>query len=213
MSQVNDSAAFRNWLIAGAAAAIVVVVCIAYVDRSTAEFFEGHLRHTAAWVWIARALAPIDLAMVTALLFLLACGAWTLSGRALAQWTQAPLLCCWAAMWATAAEIIFKRIFGRAWPDPTYVQGHLYGFHLLHGGPNWESFPSGTAAVSCAIAAVVWIVRPRRRLIAVLIAVLLCVAVVVTNYHWVSDVVAGAFLGVSIGWMTVRLQRWQRGLG
>jgi membrane-associated phospholipid phosphatase len=212
MSQVNESPEFRNWLITGAATAIVVVVCMVYVDRSTAEFFESHLRHTTAWVWIARSLTPLDLAVVTALLFLLVCGAWTLSGRALRPWTQTPLLCSWAAMWATAAEIIFKRIFGRAWPDPTYVQSHLYGFHLLHGGPNWESFPSGTAAVSCAIAAVLWIARPRRRLLAVSIVILLCVAVVVNNYHWVSDVVAGALLGMSIGWMTVRLQSRQRGL-
>jgi len=39
----------------------------------------------------------------------------------------------------------------------------------------------------------------------VFLAVLLCCGVVVTNGHWLSDVIAGAFLGASIGWMTVRL--------
>jgi hypothetical protein len=38
------------------------------------------------------------------------------------------------------------------------------------------------------------------------VVVFLCVAVVVTDYHWVSDVGAGVFLGASIGWMTVHLQ-------
>jgi hypothetical protein len=33
--------------------------------------------------------------------------------------------------------------------------------------------------------------------------VLICGGVVVTNEHWVSDVIAGAFLGASIGRMTV----------
>jgi membrane-associated phospholipid phosphatase len=109
-------------------------------------------------------------------------------------------------MWATAADIIFKHFFGRAGPDP-YIQSHLYAFRLLHGGPLWESFPSGTAAISAAIASVLWIMMPRSRAISVMIVVLLSTAVVITYYHWVGDVIAGAFLGVSIGWMTVHLHR------
>jgi membrane-associated phospholipid phosphatase len=110
-------------------------------------------------------------------------------------------------MWATAADIIFKHILGRAWPDPAYIQNHIYGFRLLHGGTQWESFPSGTAAISAAIASVLWLEMPRWRAMSAVIVVLLCVAVVITNYHWVGDVIAGAFLGTSIGWMTVQLHR------
>lgn len=207
---MSDNAAFRTWLFAFAATAIVVMVCVAYVDRPVATFFDGHLRHTAAWVCIARALAPLDLAVVMALLFLLACGTWVVSGRSLGSWTQTPLLCSWAAMWATAADIIFKRIFGRAWPDPAYIHDYLYGFRPLHGGPHWESFPSGTAAISAAVASVLWIVVPRWRAAGAAIVILLCVAVVITNYHWVGDVIAGVFLGASIGWMTVRLRQSPR---
>ena len=108
-------------------------------------------------------------------------------------------------MWATAADIILKDVFGRAWPDPSYVQNHLYGFHLLRGGPHWQSFPSATAAISAAIVSVLWIVMPRWRAIGLLTVVLLCVAVVITDYHWVGDVIACTFLGTSIGWMTVQL--------
>lgn len=141
---MSDNIAFRNWLFAFVATTIAVVGCIAYVDRPVAEFFDGHLRHTTTWVWLDRALAPLDLAVVTALLFLFSCGIWVMSGRLLSSWTRKPLLCSWAAMWATAADIILKHIFGRACPDPTYIQNHLYGFRLLHGGPPWQSFPSGT---------------------------------------------------------------------
>jgi membrane-associated phospholipid phosphatase len=103
------------------------------------------------------------------------------------------------------ASIIFKRIFGRAWPDPTFVQNRINGFLLLHGGPHWHSFPSGTAAISAAIVSVLWILQPRWRALGALTVALLCSAVVVTNHHWVGDVIAGTFLGTFIGWMTVRV--------
>jgi membrane-associated phospholipid phosphatase len=201
---MSNKAALRFWLLAFAATAIPVAVCIAYVDRPVAEFFDEHLRHTTSWVWIQRVLAPLDLVVAVALLFLLGCGIWTALGRALASWTRTPRLCSWAAMWATLASFVFKRIFGRAWPDPAYVQNHVYGFHLLHGGSHWQSFPSGTAAISTAIVSVLWMLMPRSRTIGALTVALLCVAVVITNYHWVGDVIAGIFLGALIGWMTVQ---------
>lgn len=207
---MSDNAAFRIWLFSFAATTIAVVLCIAYVDRPVAIFFGAHITHTAAWIWFSRALAPLDLVVVMALMFLLGCGTWVISGRSLPSWTQTPVLCSWAGMWATAADIILKHIFGRAWPDPEYIQNHVYGFHLLHGSEHWQSFPSGTAAISSAIASVLWIMTPRWRATAAVIVILLCVAVVVTNYHWVGDVIAGVFLGTSIGWMTVRLQRTRR---
>ena len=207
---MNGETAFRNWLLTSAATMTAVLICIVYADHPIAEFFDKHVRHTEIWIWIARALAPLDLAVLIALLFLLGCGTWVLSGRSLPLWTRTPLLCSWATTWATAADIIFKRIFGRAFPDPTYIQDHLDGFHLLHGGPHWTSFPSGTAIISSAIASVLWLVTPRLRLSGVAILTLLCIAVVVTNFHWVSDVVAGVFLGSSIGWMTVRLDTSSR---
>lgn len=160
---------------------------------------------TAAWVWMDRALAPLDLTLAMALLFVLACGIWASSGRLLPLWTRTPRLCGWAAVWATVATFVFKRLFGRAGPDPAYVHDHLYGFRLLHSGPHWHSFPSGTAAISVAIVSVLWILLPRWRALGVLIATLLCVTVVLTNYHWVGDVIAGTFLGAFIGWMTVRV--------
>jgi membrane-associated phospholipid phosphatase len=202
---MRDNVALRSWLFAFAATAIAVVVCIAYIDRPAAEFFNTHLRHTTTWIRLDRALAPLDLVVVAALLFLFGSGIFVMSGRRLGSWTRTPLLCSWAAMWATAAVVIFKHVFGRAWPDPTYLQNHLLGFRLLRGSPHWDSFPSGTAAISAAIASVLWIVMPRSRAGGALIVALLCSAVVVTNYHWVGDVIAGAFLGASIGWMTVQL--------
>jgi membrane-associated phospholipid phosphatase len=196
---------FRIWLGGLGATTFAVVVCIAYIDRPVAEVLDRQFRHTQGWIWLDLALRPLAAAVLLSLLFLFACGTWAVWGGRLAGWARTPLLCSAAAVWATAAEIIFKRVFGRAWPDPTYVQNHLYGFHLLHGGAQWESFPSGTAAVSAAIMSVLWIKTPGWRFAGTFAVATLSAAVVICNYHWVSDVFAGAFLGVTIGWMTVRL--------
>jgi len=109
-------------------------------------------------------------------------------------------------MWGLAAEIILKSIFGRSGPDPAYVQSHLYGFHFLHGNLRDSAFPSGHAIAAAAVVTVLWIVAPRLRIPCVLLAAAILSVMLVNNFHWVSDMIAGAFLGTSIGWMTVRLQ-------
>jgi membrane-associated phospholipid phosphatase len=202
-----DERESRLWLLTSALCVIAVVVSVSYVDRPAAVLFNTYVRHTELWGWLNRLLAPFVLVPVAALIFPLGLGCWLLSGRQIGTWALKPLLCSWSAIWALAAEFVCKQIFGRAWPDPAYIENHLYGFRFLNGGPSWNSFPSGTATISAAIVATVWLVAPRLRLPSVLLAVLLCGGAVVTNGHWLSDVIAGAFLGASIGRMTVLLLR------
>lgn len=202
---MTDKAAFRSWLRALALCVVAVGLCMAYVDRPLAEWLDAHLRHTEFWTVLNLALYPSLVVVVAELFLLLGCGISLISGRSLPPWAIIPILCSWATMWAVASEIILKRIFGRGWADPTFIRDHLYGFHFLHGETHWDAFPSGTATVSFAILAVLWILKPRWRAAATAAVVLLSVAVVIGNYHWLSDVIAGWFLGVTIGWGTVAL--------
>jgi membrane-associated phospholipid phosphatase len=200
----NDKAALRNWLWTFAATATAVAVCAAWIDRPIAEFADAQLRHTAAWVWIAHALAPLDAVVVVFGLFACLCGVWAIFARPLPPWTQTPLLCALAAVGATVACFFLKHFFGRTSPDPAFIQGHLYEFRLLHGGFHRQSFPSGTAAISTAIVSVLWVTAPRLRAVGGLIVVMLSAAVVIANFHWVGDVIAGVYLGALAGWAVVR---------
>lgn len=202
---MNQPTAFRCWLTGLALCTVAVGVCVAYVDRSLALFFDAHIRHTNLWIWLDVALFPFVAIVGAAFIFQCACGVWLIAGHQLQAWTEIPFLCSWSAIAGVASEIILKRIFGRGWPDPTFIQNHLYGFRFLHAGWHWDSFPSGTATVSAAILAVLWILRPRWRVPGVVVVFFLMAAVVVMNYHWLSDVIAGGFLGLSVGWSTVRL--------
>jgi membrane-associated phospholipid phosphatase len=202
---MTSESAFRYWLITVALCIVAMAVSMAYVDRPVAEFVEAHIRHTQFWDWLDRALSPFVFVVGAALLCFLGCGVWLISGHELPTWTETPFLISAAVMWGIACEIGLKHIFGRGWPDPTFVQQHRYGFRLLHGDRYWDSFPSGHATVALAILSVLWILKSRWAVPVTPIAALLLAALVLGNSHWLSDVIAGAFLGASIGWMTVRL--------
>ena len=202
---MTRKAAFRFWLLTLALCVAAIALCIAFVDRPVAEFVETHIRHTEFWDWLDRAMHPFIFVVGAALLFFLGCGVWSISGRELPTWTETPFLISAAVMWGIACEIGLKHIFGRGWPDPTYVQQHRYGFRLLHGASHWDAFPSGHTTVALAILSVLWILKSRWAAPVTPIVVLLLAALVVGNFHWLSDVIAGTFLGASIGWATVRL--------
>jgi len=185
--------------------AAAVVVCIAYIDRPVADFMDTHLHQTRVFFWFARALDPLVAAVVLGLFFLVVTGCWLLAGHRLSSWTQTPLLCSWSMVWALSSVVVLKRIFGRYSADPDYVQDRIYGFDWLHGVHGRDAFPSGTTAVAAAILIVLWIRIPRLRAVWAAMLALIAAGLVATNYHFVADVIGGAFLGVSIAWMTVLL--------
>lgn len=196
---------FRYWLIAFALCVVAVFICFKYVDRQTVDFVQANIAGTKAYSWLQRSLSPLIAVVVAALAFLLAIGCWAISGRRLSSWTATPLLCSWAAMWGLGAVTILKRFFGRTSTYLPFTPDRFYGFHLMSGGPDLESFPSGTTTVAASIIAVLWILFPRLRVVWAIILAYIAVAVVLTNNHFVADAIAGCFLGASIGWMTVRL--------
>jgi membrane-associated phospholipid phosphatase len=179
--------------------AAAVLVCVRYVDRAVAEFADAFLSHAMAWIWLDRILRALDLVVIAALVFPLGCGLRVAAGFQLPRWIAVPFRCSWAAIWALAADIALKRVFGRSSPAPDYIQMREYRFHFLHGGATGGSFPSGAAAISVAIAAVLWHAIPRWRWLISLLIGLLLAALVAGNFHWVSDVIAGAFMGATIG--------------
>jgi len=197
--------------VAFAICAVVVPLCMAFVDRAVAEYADDHVVRSDAGLLVQHALSGLEGLALVALLGLLAEGIRAMAGRPASPKLRTLVLCCWAVLWAVAAEIILKRVFGRGWPDPTYIGEHQYGFHWLRGGQDWESFPSGTAMVAAAIVAVFWSREPRwrarRRVRAIGTAcvILIAAGLVAVNDHWVSDVIAGAFLGSLLGYLTVLL--------
>ena len=209
---MSNPGGLQRWLLAWVLCVLTVVLSVIYVDRPVADFVDANLRHTALFRLLEQALRPLIVTIGIALVFLLGVGCWRMTGRPLPSWTRAPLLCSASVIGTLAVVLVFKHIFGRVQPhlwtgDASHVHHGVYGFFLFHGGREYTAFPSATAALSGAVFEVLWIMFPRLRFLWVLTFVVITLAVLLTNGHFVADLIAGGFLGVSMGWLTVRLQK------
>ncbi len=111
-----------------------------------------------------------------------------------------------ALLLATALKDELKVIFGRLWPA-TWINNNLswlhdraYGFNFFHGNnAAYQSFPSGHTAAIFAVMSVLWIVYPKYRWLSVLTCTMVISGLIVMDYHFVGDIIAGAFLGTICG--------------
>jgi membrane-associated phospholipid phosphatase len=134
-----------------------------------------------------------------------------LSGRALSRLQTCAMLCSLSLIVAEITKSQLKLMFGRTWPDtfindnPSFLRDGVYGFNFFHGGRGYASFPSGHTAVTCAVIAVLWIYYPRWRPFYALAVLAVGIGLIGANYHFLADVIAGGFVGISSGWMLTSL--------
>ncbi|MDI1346986.1 MAG: hypothetical protein PSV22_23275, partial [Pseudolabrys sp.] len=62
-------------------------------------------------------------------------------------------------------------------------------------------------AVTCAVISVLWMFYPKLRAVYLLVFLAVVIGLIGANYHFLSDIIAGAFVGVSTAWMATAL--WQ----
>lgn len=79
----------------------------------------------------------------------------------------------------------------------------LYGFHLMRGG----SFPSGHMCVFTATLLVLCFYYPKAKSISILALCVLAFLLLFYNYHFLSDLIAGTYLGYVIARILNTLQQ------
>ncbi len=95
-------------------------------------------------------------------------------------------------------KVIMKYAIGRI--DVRYWLQHPRAkeFHWLHGGGNYTGFPSGHMAVFTAFALAVATWYPRYRRTCYLLLSMLAAVLIATDYHFLSDIIAGTYLGILV---------------
>jgi membrane-associated phospholipid phosphatase len=202
--------AFKTWFVGLVLTAVVVSVSIQWFDRPIAlwvyDIFGGRRIPTMLTDRI------FSISLVSAIVFV-TCGLVAIMGRRFSKLEAAVAMCAISALATTIIKDQLKFAFGRTWPDTwgpgivSFLRDNAYGFHFFRSGKSFESFPSGHAAVAAAVLSVVWILFPKRRVICAIGVVAVDIGLVALNVHFLSDVVAGTFLGLSTGLFTVALWR------
>ena len=98
----------------------------------------------------------------------------------------------------TALKFVFGRINTRAWMESPAVPSFLW----FRGGEAHAGFPSGHMTVFAALAVAAWYFFPRARVACAALLLALGSALILTNYHFLADVIAGAYLGWAVAAVT-----------
>jgi membrane-associated phospholipid phosphatase len=92
--------------------------------------------------------------------------------------------------------LLIKLIFGRFRPTMFFNEG-LYGFNFFNPAEDMNSFPSGHAATALSLAFALSLFFPRYRFPLFCFGILVAISRTVTTAHFLSDTVAGAWVGIA----------------
>jgi membrane-associated phospholipid phosphatase len=106
---------------------------------------------------------------------------------------------------AYVLKILFKHVFGRITTRAWLENPTANTFHWFHGGGQYSGFPSGHMVVFTSLAGACWIFFPRYRLACISLTLGLGIALIATDYHFLSDVIAGGYLGLVVVAATHRI--------
>lgn len=192
----------RFWLKALAGATLcVALVCLCYffLDKPLAFWIAAHhFSQYAFFAMISEIAVVIYAGAFFSLVFL---GIKALAGPLTGLQRKLFIMTITVIVTSYIKDIL-KLVFGRTWPstwsanNPSLLKDNVYGFNWFHSTTAYQSFPSGhTTALFCAMT-FFWFFFPKWRPLALLLCLLEVIGLLAMNYHFLGDVMAGAFLGV-----------------
>lgn len=204
-----DYQILKRTIIALILCAVLVSLGYFYADRPAAEFAYNNLSAYGNYFkWMTYIPAVLGYAVPIVIIVLILKR--VVSSR-WSEWNKLSFVMAVNLLVTSAIKDELKFVFGRYWPatwinnNPSWLNDHAYGFHFFHSGTAYQSFPSGHAAVIFAVMSILWIVRPKLRWLSVLLCAMVICGLLVMYYHFISDIVTGAFLGCITGMYAVKL--------
>ncbi len=198
----------NRFLLAGLSCLILVGLSISFLDRAISSWSHQHLHDVTEFTGLTK-IAEFSEPLAT--LALLGVGGAVVCGWRLGRLGRIVIACAVATLVALALKDQLKYVFGRTWPEtwthgnPSWIDNGVFGFEPFHGGQGWASFPSGHTTAIAAPMAVLWLTLPRWRWLWAGMVGLVAVGLLGANYHWFSDIIAGAYLGSAVAFGMVTL--------
>ena len=194
------------WLWCGAllVAIVAIVACVRWIDYPVAIMFLNASKHAGpiGEIFGGRVLVAGELLLISVLAI------FRLRNGNLPELAKICLVACTTSVMAyTLNYVVLKFVFGRQNPA-AYYQSHITGTFHLFRGDDGSSFPSGHMMLAAAFLGVFIRLYPRARIASLFLLVVAAVAMVAGDWHYVSDLIAGAFLGLTAGLMAGEL--WLR---
>jgi membrane-associated phospholipid phosphatase len=179
-------------LVGLAVTAALVTGVYFFVDQPVISFVRScDLDHYRFLEWLTR---PPEVFVILSPFVLLA----GLLRRWFTSWNRAEKVAVAAAvstLCTALAALILKITFGRSGD----------AFHPFHFDAAHWAFPSGHTACTLSVTVVVQAAVPRWRLCWWSVAAIVAAALIALSYHFVGDIVAGAFVGWAIAGTVARL--------
>lgn len=106
---------------------------------------------------------------------------------------------------AILARLVIVNAIRWLWSRPRpFIENNV---NLLLNQTNQAAFPSGHAAFYFAIATVVYFYNKKAGLFFFLASFLISISRIFTGFHWPSDIIAGALVGIFSGWLINKIFR------
>ena len=200
----------RPFLVAAVSCVVLVLLAIGLVDRPLSTWSHAEFHGDQGFIWLTWIVDPIP---PLAALGLIGAGIAAVAGWRPAEKGRVLLAVCLATVAALVVKDQLKILFGRTWPEtwtnnnPSWIKDGVFGFEPLHGGAGWFSFPSGHTTLLTAPMVVLWLCVPRLRALWAALIALVVIGLLGADYHWLSDTIAGFFLGTAVAVGMVALLR------
>jgi len=206
--------AIAKWTAALLICGACVTISYFFIDRSFAYFAHDELLGYRATFDLVGRLPNVLGPLVIGCTLIFAVRA--VLGRPTTEIQTSIVLSALSLALSAILENWLKFTFGRTWPEtwvldnPSLIRDGVHNFNPFHDGPGFAAFPSGHMVAISAIISTFWFLHPRLRWICAICIATVFIGELGANYHFVSDLIAGGFVGFSVGLMIISLWECRR---
>ena len=193
---------FKLWCAVFAVTLIGIAIAIRWLDIPVALIF---LTKGNRFTELGTGLASAAILVTGEMVLIVGLAIVRIVRGSLSKFAQALFIACCASLAAFVAnDYILKFVFGRRTPSVLHhgIPSHVFNFFE---GDQHSSFPSGHMVMATAFAVAMIRLQPRTFPV---LAILLCIgatALIAGDWHFIGDVMAGAFVGGTAGLMAGEL--------